>query len=149
MNNETMQRLSEASNFLEQCKNIDKGSGTKMGAISPNRKISKKNKSGVTGVHYVPKYARPWGATIMVRGQRITRYFDTKEQAISFRKWLEDNVSLPVFNAFMSEIESKTMKPQKGQICPCCGQMVQEAADDSICKDNSRQVQAASGSGRQ
>lgn len=54
-----------------------------------NRKTPTNNTSGVKGVHFCKSKNR-WAAGITVNKHRICKYFSNKEDAISYRKTLED-----------------------------------------------------------
>lgn len=51
-----------------------------------NRKVSKRNKSGATGVFWMPRFSK-WGAHIYVNGKRIwLGYYDEYRDAVSARR---------------------------------------------------------------
>ena len=61
-----------------------------------NQKIRSTNTSGVKGVSYNKKVCR-WRGSMNINKKRIYREFDTKEEAILYRKELEVLSKLPYF----------------------------------------------------
>lgn len=60
------------------------------------KSINKNNKSGVRGVCFKQKEQK-WQADLMLRGKSMDRkHFDTKEEAIRWRKHLEEIYYEPI-----------------------------------------------------
>lgn len=78
--------------------------GTTMQGI--NRKnLNKNNKSGVRGVCFINRKQK-WRAEVMLRGQSIERrLFDKKEDAIAWRKHLEEKYFEPIKAKYREEKE--------------------------------------------
>lgn len=56
-----------------------------------NKNVTNKNKSGVVGVRYIERKGRKpkWQARIKVNGREISKDFNSFEEAVKYRKYLE------------------------------------------------------------
>ena len=79
-------------------KSLGQIDGTTMVGIG-EQKLRKNNTSGVRGVGY-DKQKKRWRARLMLRRSEISKYFDTKEQAIEYRKYLEQVYYDPIKQKF-------------------------------------------------
>ena len=75
--------------------------GTTMVGIG-EQKLRKNNTSGVRGVSW-SKRDKKWRARIMIRRTDISKLFETKEQAIEYRKYLEEVYYEPVKQKFYEQ----------------------------------------------
>ena len=63
---------------------------------SYNRNIQKNNTSGIKGIReWKPDDITPWVYEITHKGKRTTKYFETKNEAIIFKKEFLENLNLP------------------------------------------------------
>ena len=75
--------------------------GTTMQGIS-EQKLRKNNTSGIRGVAYDPKKGY-WRARLMIARKEHCGFFRTKEEAIAYRKYLEEIYYEPVKDKYRQE----------------------------------------------
>ena len=68
--------------------------GTTMQGID-RKTMNKNNKSGVRGVHWASRQKK-WRACLELRGVQYRKDFDNKEDAIKYRKYLEEKYFEPI-----------------------------------------------------
>ena len=74
--------------------------GTRLDMISSSRRLSKRNKSGVTGVHW-DKASSKWRASIRVKGKDIKLgRFSSLEEATTARKEAERKYFKPILDKY-------------------------------------------------
>lgn len=124
--------VEQAVYYIDKTKEIDKGTGTQVRHWNPKKKINKNNTSGIRGVCYSEKLSKPWIASLMIGGKRITRYFDTKQEAIDFRHFLEEQLTNPIWEKNLTDLAELEFQINRAKVCPTCGQLIlqSEAADD-------------------
>lgn len=118
--------------YIDKTKEIDKGTGTQVRHWNPKKKINKNNTSGIRGVCYSEKLSKPWIGSLMIGGKRITRYFETKQEAIDFRHFLEKQLTDPIWEKNLMDLAELESRMNKAKVCPTCGQLIfqpEEAAD--------------------
>lgn len=81
-------RIKKAKEGLKQ---VD---GTTIASIT-RKKINKNNKSGVRGVCFKQREQK-WKASIQIKGKHIGKEFDKFEDAVMYRKYLEDEYFKPI-----------------------------------------------------
>ncbi len=116
--------VEKAINYIDKTKEMDKGTGTQVRHWNPDKKINKNNTSGIRGVSYCEKLSKPWSASIMVSGKRICRYFETKQEAIEFRHFLEKQLTDPIWEKNLMNLAELETQIKKAKICPTCGQLI-------------------------
>lgn len=80
--------------------------GTKLSSISPNRKLSRKNRTGVTGVSKTIEKS-PYRAYIIIKGRKIELgRFKTLGEATKARKEAEDKYFVPILKEHSIKQES-------------------------------------------
>lgn len=75
--------------------------GTNLAAIS-RKTLSNNNTSGVTGVTYVAKKDK-WIAQLWFKNNHYSKTFDTKEEAIKYRKELEEKYFKPILDKYKEQ----------------------------------------------
>lgn len=94
----------------ESIKTLGQVSGTTMQGIQ-RKKVNKNNNTGITGVTFLPKLNK-YRARLMVCGKEVrSKYFDTKEEAAAYRKYLEK----VFFTPFIEEYEAQTGHPYRDE----------------------------------
>ena len=93
------QRLKDDPERIEKAReSLGQFEGTTMQGIG-EQKIRKNNTSGIRGVAYDGKHGY-WRARIMIARKEHSGCFQTKEEAIAYRKYLEDVYYEPVKERF-------------------------------------------------
>lgn len=86
--------------------------GTTISSID-RKKLNKNNKSGVRGVCFKSREQK-WQADITLRGKPIGRqYFDKKEDAIAWRKFLEEEYYEPIKDEYRREKYKESIEESK------------------------------------
>ena len=86
----------EREKCIEALGQID---GTTIAGIC-RHKINKNNTSGVRGVS---KSGNKWRARLMIAGKEKSAFFDTMEQAIAYRKYLEQTYFDPIKEKYLEQ----------------------------------------------
>ena len=88
-------RLANDKNRIDKAREgLGQIDGTTMQGID-RKSLNKNNKSGVRGVHWSSREQK-WRACLELRGVQYRALFDKFEDAVKYRKWLEDTYFEPI-----------------------------------------------------
>lgn len=74
-----------------------------------NKILQKNNTSGIRGVSFIRKTGR-WRACVQINKKQIYKDFWHKQDAIDYRKELEETYFKPVINEFKANLDNPTTK---------------------------------------